>query len=114
MKKGPLSKKEKQFITENKNKEIEKIAEELSRSVAVVKKFHQTIKNENEEAQLPPKSGDLFARNKRYGVVTMTETASMAADESRKKNLQKKKEEKEEDNPLPPRYGQSIHRFRSE
>ena len=73
MKKGPLSKKEKQFITENKNKEIEKIAEELSRSVAVVKKFHQTIKNENEEAQLPPKSGDLFARNKRYGVVTMTE-----------------------------------------
>ena len=46
--------------------------------------------------------------------VDESETASMAADESRKKNLQKKKEEKEEDNPLPPRYGQSIHRFRSE
>lgn len=106
MKKGPLSKVEKQFIVDNKDKAIEEIASHLSRSVGLVEKFHQTIEEEK-----PPKSGDLFARNKRYGVVTMTETASMAGDESRKKEIEKKKEE---DNPLPPRYRQSIHKFREE
>ena len=108
MKKGPLSKIEKQFIVDNKEKTIEEIAEHLSRSVGLIEKFYKTTEEKKEE---PPKSGDLLARNERYGVVTMTETASMAGDEARKKEIEKKKKD---DNPLPPRYRQSIHRFREE
>jgi len=102
MKKGPLSKKEKAFITEHQKDDIESIASELNRSVAVVERFHSTL----EEIALS-KAGDLMARNKRYGVVTMTEGASMASDESRKH-----KETKAE--PVSPRLKGSIHRFREE
>ena len=103
MKKGPLSKKEKQFITEHQNDDIESIAGELNRSVAVVTKFHSTL----EEIHLP-KAGELMARNERYGVVTMTEGASMVGDEKRKQKQETKPE------PISPRFKGSIHRFREE
>ena len=39
MKKGPLSKKEKDFIDNNSSMETEEIAKELNRSVGVVEKY---------------------------------------------------------------------------
>tara|TARA_R110000824_G_C15231618_1_gene678618 strand:- start:3508 stop:3819 length:312 start_codon:yes stop_codon:yes gene_type:complete len=103
MKKGPLSKKEKAFITEHKKDDIKSIASELNRSVSVIERFHSTL-----EEEALSKAGDLMARNRRYGVVTMTEGASMAGDENRKKSKETKPD------PVSPRLKGSIHKFREE
>lgn len=103
MKKGPLSKEEKQFIVEHKDDDLKSVADDLNRSVHVVEKFHSTL----EEIPLR-KAGELMARNKRYGVVTMTEGASMVGDENRKNKQETKPD------PVPPRLKGSIHRFRKE
>jgi|MDSZ01.2.fsa_nt_gb hypothetical protein len=95
MKKGPLSNKEKSFIDDNNNMELEDIAEKLDRSVSVITKY---IKSTDVDT---PTHG-LFARKKDRGVTVMTESASSQGDE----NKQKRK-------PTPPkRYTGIIHKIK--
>ena len=76
MKKGPLSKKEKEFIDNNQSMDIKDISEKLDRSEKVLGKYMKIAEN--------PRP-NLFATKPERGVVIMTENASMAADESRSK-----------------------------
>ena len=56
MKKGPLSKKEKAFIDDNKSMSTEDIANKLERSVSVVSRYVE-INNQED----PSYSSELFA-----------------------------------------------------
>ena len=76
MKKGPLSKKEKNFIDDNESMNAEKIAEKLDRSVGVVEKYVK-IKQEDSATH------GLFARKEDRGVTVMTEAASSQGDENK-------------------------------
>ena len=105
-KKGPLSKDEKKYITDNQHLPTEELAEQLDRSEASVKKFSDSLEQQEEAAPQAPTSGDLMARNKKYGVVTITESASMRADEY-------KKEPPKED-PTPARYRGVIHKIKGD
>jgi hypothetical protein len=88
MKKGPLSNKEKEYITKNLSKfdgDLSSLAEEQAT-----------------EEPAEHKAGDLFARNEERGVTVMTESASMASDES--------KQGREPQTPA--RYRQFIHKIK--
>jgi len=98
-KKGRLSKEEKKYIADNASDGAESISENLNRSVAVVEKELLSI----EEPETKGQTGELMARNEKYGAVVMTENASMASDESKSK-----KDEPE----LPRRYRGSIHKIK--
>ena len=76
MKKGPLSKTEKQFIDNNKSMDIKDISKKLDRSEKVLSKYIKITDTP---------SNNLFATKPERGVVVMTETASTSADESRPK-----------------------------
>jgi hypothetical protein len=78
MKKGPLSKKEKEFIDENKSMSTEDIADKLERSVKVVSRYVEISDQED-----PTHTSELFARKEDRGVTVMTEAASAAGDESK-------------------------------
>ena len=82
MKKGPLSKVEKSYIENNEKKEITELAKSLDRSETIVEKHLQKIKNDTDGVD----SSNLYARDSNKVATIMTEAASMAADESRKKN----------------------------
>ena len=102
MKKGPLSNKEKDFITENLptfKQNIEKLAEKMERSHSIVSKFVDSL-----EKQEKPKgkTAELFAKKEERGVTVMTESASMAGDESK----QGRKSQ------TPARYRQFIHKIK--
>ena len=79
MKKGPLSKVEKEFIDNNLSIGVDTIAKKLERSVSLVNKYIGKQKQGD--------AHELFARKKDKGVVTMTEAASMAADDARDNRL---------------------------
>lgn len=85
MKKGPLSNNDKNFIQGNMDLNIEDLASRLERTEKVVKQYVEELA----EASSPPVQETLsmqqFGRNKKYGVVVMTENASTMGDESRKK-----------------------------
>lgn len=109
MKKGPLSNKEKEYITKNLSRfdgDLSSLAEKMDRSKPIVKKFADSLAVENkEQATEEPaehKAGDLFARNEERGVTVMTESASMASDES--------KQGREPQTPA--RYRQFIHKIK--
>ena len=76
MKKGPLSKVEKEFIDNNESMDVKDISKKLDRSEEVLARYMQIS-----ESPRP----NLFATKPERGVVIMTENASMAADESRPK-----------------------------
>ena len=76
MKKGPLSKQEKEFIDNNQSMDIKDISNKLDRSEKVLSKYMAISES--------PKP-NLFATRPERGVVIMTENASMAADETRNK-----------------------------
>jgi hypothetical protein len=76
MKKGPLSKVEKEFIDNNQSMDVKDISKKLDRSEKVLSKY---MKITNTPAN------NLFATKPERGVVVMTESASTAADESRPK-----------------------------
>ena len=86
MKKGPLSKQEKEFIDNNQSMDIKDISSKLDRSEKVLSKYMAISES--------PKP-NLFATRPERGVVVMTETASMAADETRPKrsNMPKRYQE---------------------
>lgn len=77
MKKGPLSKKDKLFIDSNKTMSIQELSDKLEKSTTLVKEYVDEKKPKGDDMKL-------FARNKERGVVVMTESASMASDESKK------------------------------
>ena len=117
MKKGPLSKKEKQYIEKNyKSKSIDQMATRMKRSEHMVDKFVKTLDfkveenddtKENPAATPPvfkgPVPGDLFARKEDRGVTIMTEAASIASDDSKKNN---------NSTSTPQRYNKFIHRIK--
>tara|TARA_B100000029_G_scaffold480239_1_gene528065 strand:- start:1175 stop:1504 length:330 start_codon:yes stop_codon:yes gene_type:complete len=84
--KGPLTKVEKFYIDNNKNKKIEELAEDLSRTKKTIKKYLDTIVDSSEASHIAkaksdsPTAGDMMLKNERYGVSIMTQEASMNGD----------------------------------
>lgn len=99
-KKGPLSKVEKEFIDNAKDKDANKIAKSLNRTLRMVQSYLD--ENKNLTSVKKPDSMDLFARKKDRGVVVMTESASRVSDENKKKTQ------------LPKRYDSIIHKIKEE
>lgn len=95
MKKGPLTKPEKSYIKKYRVKlTVDAMASHLERSFKTVEKYctelalaeaQDAIKDgATEVTPDKPTALDLMGRNSRFGAVTMTEAASMSADESSK------------------------------
>lgn len=101
MKKGPLSNKEKEYITEHLSDGTKKLAEEMDRSESIVQKFADSLPSEAEQRS---DVSNLFARNEERGVTVMTETASMAADENKNKEARTPQ--------TPDRYRKYIHKIK--
>lgn len=100
-KKGPLSKVEKEFIDNAKDKDVNKIAKSLGRTLKMVQSYLDKNKNLTTNIQ-KSNSMDLFARKKDRGVIVMTESASREADDNKKKAQ------------LPKRYDSIIHKIKEE
>jgi hypothetical protein len=96
MKKGPLSKVEKYYIENNTQQSVEDLSKTLDRSEKIVQGFLSKIKEEDKTTI----SSELYARDSNKVATIMTEAASMAADESRKKSS------------TPKRYKAVIHKIK--
>ena len=128
-KKGPLSKSEKTYIEENQQLPAGQIAEDLDRSEKSVSNYlgkldkeepaqeasdkpsvSVSIKGATDDAEgfKIPKAGELMARNEKYGSVIMTETASMAGDETKEERLPEEKVN------VAPRHRGSIHKIKED
>ena len=105
-KKGPLSKKEKAYIEENKSLPVEELAEELDRSEASVNKHIATLKDDDKPQSI---AGEQFARNQKYGATIMTENASMAGDAT--KGM---RQPSEEEINVARRHRGSIHKIKGD
>lgn len=117
MRKGPLSKEDKQFIENNRNKPASEIATSLDRKEEIVSKYITTL------PVVAPAIGSIvheptpiadthmmsmMAKNKKFGAVVMTENASMVSDDIVKKRIE---------NPKPKNIGKAhscIHKIRGE
>ena len=101
MKKGPLSNKEKKYVTQNISKfvgEVGRLAETMGRSTSIIQKFVDTLEKKPDISPV----GSLFARKSDHGVTVMTEAASMASDAN-----------KAQKSPQPPsRYKKCIHKIK--
>jgi hypothetical protein len=110
MKKGPLSNKEKEYITANLSGfsgNIGELAETMNRSASIVQKFIGSLKSQVETLPKDQDNSDkhtssLFVRNKEHGVTVMTEAASMAGDDGKADRTQQ----------TPSRYRQFIHKIK--
>jgi len=125
-KKGPLSKTEKEIIATMflHGDDLETIADTTKRSKNVIVKYMNSVKvpevveaeveNKNSEASeespnpLRGKTGEMFARKEDYGVVAMTESASVMGDETRSQRVVKN------DHQSPPRYHRHIHKIKED
>ena len=111
MRKGPLSSNDKRFIEDNMNLSTSELAKKLDRSEASVSKFYDSIEATEEATKEAPKpetqTMQTFGRNKKYGVVVMTENASMLSDENRNKAKVKEVEQIR-------KIRGAIHRIRGE
>lgn len=84
MRKGPLSNKDKEFIKDNLNMSVSSLSKKLERSEKSVEQYRSTLqldKTTTEETH----TMSMYGRNKKYGVVVMTEGASMCSDENKSK-----------------------------
>jgi len=99
MKKGPLSNKEKEYITKHSTEEVSELAKGIDRSESIVQKFIDTLEPPQEKGI----TSKLFARKEERGVTVMTESASMAGDESK---------DSREPNQTPSRYRKFIHKIK--
>tara|TARA_Y100000385_G_scaffold290531_1_gene364112 strand:+ start:1233 stop:1532 length:300 start_codon:yes stop_codon:yes gene_type:complete len=99
MKKGPLSKAEKFYIENNLKSELVDLSKDLGRSELSISKYLKSIKVKDEEVI---DSSNLYARDSNKVATIMTEAASMAADESRKKTSTAK------------RYNEVIHKIKED
>ena len=104
MKKGPLSNKEKEHITQNRSREVGEVAREMDRSESIVQKFVDTLE---EESQPREDVSGLFARDEKSGVTVMTESASITSDDNRAKDEDRTPQ-------TPGRYRQFIHRIKEQ
>jgi hypothetical protein len=85
MRKGPLSKADKEFIDANRsNMTLVELASKLQRSDKVVETYLKTLTPTTDTNNVGSDI-NLYARNKERGVVVMTESASMSADEKKTK-----------------------------
>lgn len=100
LKKGPLSKTEKELIDNSKEKDIIKIAKNLGRTTTIVENYLSSKKETKEITTEKYDSMNLYARKKDRGVVVMTESASSDADKNKKKPQ------------LPKRYQSIIHKIK--
>jgi len=82
MKKGRLSKTEKEFIDSNTKIGVDALATKLDRSTTVIANYLSEEVAASDEPSKPTDM-DLYARNEKRGVVAMTESASMSGDEKR-------------------------------
>lgn len=109
MKRGPLSKEEKFYLEQNKNRTVKYLSKKLNRYESVVSSFLDSLRvvevvsEEPKPAEKPtfkrePKPTSLasqtLARNTRTGSVVMTSASSMVSDENRKARSNKPKENK--------------------
>lgn len=117
MKKGPLSKKEKQYIEKYYSKLTpHHMAKHLERNIEVVEKHISTISVPITVVAEPvpvddgepkmPEIMDIMSKRKDFGVVIMTEAASMASDESKRRRAGQ--------NPPSGRYKNCIHKIRED
>jgi len=107
MKKGPLSKAEKSYIAENHETVTATImADSMDRSIHMVDKYIATLEippssaDQTEASVSIPDSSSLYVRDKNKVATIMTEAASAAGDESRKKSQ------------MPQRYKGMIHKIK--
>lgn len=83
MRKGPLSNQDKQFIEDNLNLSVSKLAEKLDRSEKSIEQYYTALNSETIPEVKDTHTMSMYGRNKKYGVVIMTENASMNADENK-------------------------------
>ena len=109
MKKGPLSKAERSYITINHESMTATImADKMDRSVHMVDKYITTLEippssvDQTQTSVSTPDSSSLYARDKNKVATIMTEAASAAGDESRKKSQ------------MPQRYKGMIHKIKED
>lgn len=102
MRKGPLSNKDKEFIADNLNLTAAELAGKLERSEKSVESYMASIPPENKG---DTHTMEMYGRNKKYGVVVMTENASMFSDENKSKTKDIYETRK---------YRGAIHRIRSD
>lgn len=125
-KKGPLSKTEKEIISSMflTGDDVGTIADATKRSKNVVVKYINSmettevaeveIENSSSEVSeestnpLKGKTGKMFARKEDYGVVAMTEAASVMGDETRPERVAKNGHQS------PPRYHRHIHKIKED
>lgn len=108
MKKGPLSKQEKTYVEENHETTTATImADKMNRSVQIVDKYiaklTSSVKEKTKTSETVTStldSSSLYARDKNKIATIMTEAASAAGDESRKKAE------------MPSRYKGMIHKIK--
>ena len=110
-KRGRLSKEEKSYIEKNLASSAKLIAPDLDRSESIVQKYIDEIAIQEPEEIKELKAGDLMARNEKYGAVIMTETASMAGDESKVSHRESVEEDDEKVN-VAGRHRGSIHKIK--
>lgn len=92
MKRGPISNSDKEYLLKNQNKSLKLLAKKLQRSEESIQAFFDSSKKEEEVAvekteEVKRKDtpiNNALVRNKRYGAVIMTPTASMIADDKKK------------------------------
>lgn len=102
LKKGPLSKVEKELIDNSKEKDITKIAKSLGRTSTIIETYISSKKEIKDTTIEKYDSMNLYARKKDRGVVVMTESASSDADKNKKKPQ------------LPRRYQSIIHKIKED
>lgn len=92
MKRGPISNSDKEYLLKNQNKPLKVLAKKLQRSEESIQAFFDNSKKEEdiitEKAEQAKRKdtpiSNALARNKKYGAVVMTPTASMISDDKKK------------------------------
>lgn len=94
MKRGPMSNSDKLFVVQNKSKSLKFLSKKLNRTEESIKFFLDSLENQNEETpkkEIKPETqiSAALSRNKKYGAVIMTPTASMISDGKKQKTVKK-------------------------
>ena len=90
--KGPLTKVEKFYIDNNKDKPIKELVADLSRTKKTIQKYLDGLNSVDTghittSKSESPNAGDMMIKNEIYGVSIMTQEASMAGEDlSRQRN----------------------------
>jgi hypothetical protein len=96
MKKGPLSKKEREYIETHSKTSVASLCKKLDRSESLIR-THLAVISQREPS-------DMFTRKKERGVVVMTEAQSNKFDEARSNETRE----------MPDKIKQSIHKIKED